>query len=108
MAVAVGACASTQAFPLLGSHRSGLHGRDNRGMLVLPVQPVLGQRDQVVLDSSIGMDGILPSVLPPVSWARQPGRGMRPAGWNSLSPKKLSVVSAGKTSEVGQIVFRMD
>ena len=66
-------------------------------------QPVLGQRDQVVPDSMIGMGGSSPSLVPPVSGARRPRRGMRPAGWNSQSPKKLSVVSAGKTSEVGKM-----
>ena len=49
---------------------------------------------------------------PPVSGARRPRRGMRHAGWNSWSPKKLSgdyvatdndVVRDGKTSEVGKM-----
>ena len=55
-------------------------------------QSVLGRRDQVVLDSPIGMGGGSPSVVPPVSGARRSGRGMRPAGWNSRSPRKLSGV----------------
>ena len=52
------------------------------------------------LCSPIGMGGGSPSVAPPVSRARRSGRGMRPAGWNSRSPRKLSVVS---TSEVGKM-----
>ena len=49
----------------------------------------------------------LPSLFTPVSGARRSGRGMRPAGWNSRSPKNLysnyvvtenSMVSEGKTS----------
>ena len=63
-------------------------------------QLVLGRRNQVVPDSPIGMGGGSPSVVPPVSGARQSGRGMRPAGRNSRSPRKLSVVS---TSEVGKM-----
>ena len=90
---------STQAFPPLGSHPAGIHGRDNRGMPVL-AQSVLGRRDRVVPDSPIGMGGSSPSVVPPVSGARRSGMGMRPAGWNSRSPRKLSVVS---TSEVGKM-----
>ena len=105
---------SSQAFPSLGSHPpvfpSGIHEQDNRRMPAL-AQPVLGQRDQVVLDSPIGMGGSSPSLVRPVSGARRPRRGMQPAGWNSRSPKKLSgdyvatdngVVSDGKTSEVGK------
>ena len=106
---------STQAFPPLGSHPpvfpSGIHKRDKRRMLAL-AQPVLGQRDRVVPDSPIGMGGSSPSLVPPVSGAWRPRRGMRPAGWNSRSPRKLSgdyvaidngVVPDGKTSEVGKM-----
>ena len=104
---------STHAFPPLGSHPpvfpSGIHERDNRRMPAL-AQPMLGQRDRVVLDSPIG--GSSPSLVPSVSGAWRPRRGMRPAGWNSRSPKKLSgdyvatdnsVVPDGKTSEVGKM-----
>ena len=92
---------------------SGIHKRDNR------MVPALAQRDRVVPNSPIGMGGSSPSLVPPVSGARRPRRGMRHAGWNSRSPKKLSgdyvatdndVVPDGKTSEVGRrmLVFRMD
>ena len=90
---------------------SGIHEQDNRRMPAL-AQPVLGQRDQVVPDSPIGMGGSSPSLVPPVSGAWRPRRGMRPAGWNSRSPKKLSgdyvatdngVVSDGKTSKDGKM-----
>ena len=106
---------STHAFPPLGSHPpvfpSGIHKRDNRSMLVL-VYSVLGQRDRVVPDTPIGMGGSSPSFVLPVSGARRPRMGMRPAGWNSRSPKKVSgdyvatdngVVPDGKTSEVGKM-----
>ena len=106
---------STQAFPPLRSHPpvfpSWIHERDNRRMPAL-AQPVLGQRDRVVPDSLIRMGGSSPSLVPPVSGARRPRRGMWPAGWNSRSPKKLSgdyvatengVVPDGKTSEVGKM-----
>ena len=107
---------STQAFPPLGSHPpvfpSGIHERDNQMMPAL-AQLVLGQRDRFVPDSPIGMGGSSPSLVPPVSGARRPRRGMRHAGWNSRSAKKLSgnyvatdndVVPDGKTSEVGKMV----
>ena len=106
---------STQAFPPLGSHPpvfpSGIHERDNRRMPAL-AQPVLGQRNRIVPDSPIGMGGSSPSLVPPLSGAWRPRRGMRPAGWNNRSPKKLSgdyvatdngVVTDGKTSEVGKM-----
>ena len=84
---------SMQAFPPFGSHPpvfpSGIYKQDNRRMPAL-AQPVLGQRDRVVPDSPIGMGGSSPSLVPPVSGARRPRRGMRPAGWNSRSSKKLS------------------
>ena len=111
---------STQAFSPLGSHPpvfpSGIHKQDNRRMPAL-AQPVLGQRDRVVPDSPIRMGGSSPSLVPPVSRARRPRRGMRPAGWNSRSPKKLSgdyvatdngVVPDGKTSEVGKMDSFLD
>ena len=63
-------------------------------------QSVLGRMNQVVPDTPIGMGGGSPLVVPPVSGARRSGRGMRPAGWNSRSQRKLSVVS---TSEVGKM-----
>ena len=95
-----------QAFQPLGSHPpvvpSGIHRRDSRRMPVL-TQPMLGQRERVVPDSPIGMGGSSSSLVPPVSRARRPGRGMQPAGGNSRPPKKLSVVSAGETSEVGKM-----
>ena len=81
---------------------SGIHKQDNRRMPAL-AQPVLGQSS--------------PSLVPPVSRARRPRRGMRPAGWNSRSPKKLSgdyvatdngVVPDGKTSEVGKMDSFLD
>ena len=106
---------SVQAFPPLGSHppvfSPGEHKRDYRRMHVL-AQPVPGQMDRAVQDSPIGMGGSLPSLFTPVSGARRSGRGMRPAGWNSRFPKKLScdyvvtensMVSEGKTSEVGKL-----
>ena len=68
---------------------SEIHKRDNRRMPAL-AQPVLCQRDRVVPDSPIGMGGSSPSLVPPVSGARLPRRGMWHAGWNSRSPKKLS------------------
>ena len=106
---------STQAFPPLGSHPpvypSGIHERDKRRMPAL-AEPVLGQRDRVVPDSPIGMGRSSPSLVPTVSGAQRPRRGMWSAGWNSRSPKKLSgdyvatdngVVPDGKTSEVGKM-----
>ena len=87
----------------------GEHKRDYRRTHVLPVT---GQMDRVVQDSPIGMGGSLPSLLTPVSGARRSGRGIRPAGWNSRSPNKLScdyvviensMVFEGKTSEVGKL-----
>ena len=106
---------STQAFPPLGSHPpvfpSGKPEQDSQRTPAL-AQPVLGRRDRVVPNSPIGMGGSLPSLVAPVSGARRPGRGMRPAGWNNRSPKKLSgdhvasdngVVSDGKMSEVGKM-----
>ena len=57
-------------------------------------QSVLGRRNP------IGMGGGSPSVVPPVSGARQSGRGMRPARGNCRSPRKLNVVSA---SEIGKM-----
>ena len=87
---------SMQAFPPLGSHPpvfpSGIHERDKQRMPAL-AQPVLGQRDRVVPDSPIGMGGSSSSLVPPVSGARRPRRGMRPAGWNSQYPRKLSGLS---------------
>ena len=112
MGVTGGACAW---LPPLGNHppvfSPGIHKRDNRRTPAL-AQPVLGQRDRVVQDYLIGVGGSLPSLVAPVSGARRPGRGMRPTGWNSRSPKKLSgdyavtdngMVSDGKTSVVGKM-----
>ena len=75
-----------------------IHGQDNRKMPLL-ARSVLG-RNPIVPDSPIGMGGGSPSVVPPVSGARLSGRGMRPAGGNSRSPRKLNVIS---TSEIGEI-----
>ena len=47
-------------------------------------------------DSPIGMGWGPPSVVPPVSGARRSGRGVRPAGGNSQSPRKLNVISTGE------------
>ena len=67
---------------------SRMHGRHSRRLPVL-AQPVLGQRDRVVPDSLMGMGGSSPSLVPPVSGARRPGRGMRPAGGNSWVSKEI-------------------
>ena len=85
-----------QAFPPLGSHPTEIHEQDNRELSVL-ARSVLGRRNPIVPDSLIGMGGGSPSEVPPVSGARRSGRGMRPAGGNSRSPKKLNVMY---TSEV--------
>ena len=86
----------------------GIRGRSG---FVL-AQPVAGQTDRIIQDSTIEMGGSLPSLFTPVSGARRSGRGMRPAGWNSRSPKKLScdsvvtensMVSGGKTSTVEKL-----
>ena len=53
----------------------------------------LPRRNPIVPDSPIRMGGGSPSVVPPVSGARRSGRGMRPDGGNSQSPKKLNVMS---------------
>ena len=121
MGVTSGACAwlrlvyKRAAFFTIGDHppvfSPGEHKQDNQRMHVL-AQPVPGQMDRVVQDSPIGMGGSLPSLFTPVSGARRSGRGMRPARWNSRSLKKLScdyvvtensMVSEGKTSEVGKL-----
>ena len=81
---------STQAFPPLGSHPAEIHGQDNQKMSVL-ARSVLGKRNPIVPDSPIGMGGGSPSVVPPVSGARRSGRGVRPAGGNSRSPRKLII-----------------
>ena len=78
---------TVQAFPPVFSQ--GVHEQDNRRTHAL-AQPVPVQMDQVVQDSPISMGGSLPSLFTPVSGTRRSGRGMRPAGRNSRSPKKLS------------------
>ena len=59
-----------QAFPPLGSLPPVFfpveHKQRNRKMLV-PAQPVVGQTDRVVQDSTIEMGGKLPSLFTPVS-----------------------------------------
>ena len=84
---------SAQGFPPLGSHPPVFSPRErergNRKTHVL-AQPVVGQTDRVVRDSTIEMGMRLPSLFSPVSGARRAGRKMRPAGGNNWSPKKLS------------------
>ena len=56
----------------LGEHEWG-----NRKTHV-QAQPVAGQTDRVVRDSTIEMGGSLPSLFTPVSGAQRSERGMRP------------------------------
>ena len=86
---------NTQAFPPLGSHPTEIHEQDNRELSVL-ARSVLGRRNPIVPDTPIGMGGGSPLVVSPVSGARRSGRGMRPAGGNSRSPKKLNVIYTGE------------
>ena len=85
----------TQAFPPLGSHPTEIPKQDNRELSVL-ARSVLRRRNPIVPDSPIGMGGGPPSVVPPVSGARLSGRGMRPAGCNSRSPRNVNVISTGE------------
>ena len=54
-------------------------------------------------DSAIGMDVGSPSVVPPVSGTRRSERGMRPAGGNSQSSRKLNVVSTSEVEKMDRL-----
>ena len=61
------------------------------------------------MDSPIEMGGGSPSVVPPpppVSGARRSGRGMRPAGGNSRSSRKLNVVSTSEVEKMDSLDSR--
>ena len=116
-----GACAwlrvvaQCSGFPTIGElSTDGFNGgtrTGNRKTHVL-AQPVVGQTDPFVRDSTSEMGESLPSLFSPVSRARRAGRKMRLAGGNSRPPKKSNhglvvtgsdVVSGGETSVVEKL-----